>query len=232
MNKILLVSALITVFISCNPSKQKVASTSSTLTETHENEWITLFDGSSTDQWRGVDMEIFPDSGWYIKNKELLNDGSGKGNLITREQYSIFILEWEWRLMDEGGNSGVKYIVKEIEDDDGKYALGLEYQMLDDAGHEWMKNGKMKPNDYHTTGALYEFYEPAENKIIKPVDEFNKSIIKVSGSHVEHWLNGEKIVEYERGGDDFLIKKSKTKLDRILAYMTKDILCYRTIRVE
>ena len=175
-----------------------------------QDEWVILFDGTNTDHWRGVDMDHFP-SGWYIENDELLNDGTGKGNLLSRDQYSNFILEWEWRLLDEGGNSGLKYFVKEIDDEDGKYVLGLEYQMLDDAGHAWMKEGKMKPNDYHTTGALYEFFTPSSDKQLMPLGEFNNSKIVVNGNHTEHWLNGLKIVEYERGGDEFLKMKAISK---------------------
>lgn len=174
-------------------------------------DWIHLFDGKSTEYWRGAHMDRFPSSGWHIENGELLNDGSAAGNLVSKEAYSNFILEWEWRLFDEGGNSGLKYFVKEIADEKGKRALGLEYQMLDDERHAWMKEGKMKPNDYHTTGALYEFFPPSDRKKMAPLGEFNYSKIVVDGRNVEHWLNGVKVVAYERGGDDFLVMKSKSK---------------------
>ena len=173
--------------------------------------WIYLFDGTSTEHWRGEHMTVFPDSGWYTSDKELLNDGSGKGNLLSKEQYGNFIFEWEWRLFDEGGNSGIKYFVKETFGKDGNQILGLEYQMLDDERHEWMLSGKMKPNDYHTTGALYEFFPPSTDKQMVPLGMFNKSKIVSDGHHVEHWLNGVKVVEYERGGRDFLDQKALSK---------------------
>jgi hypothetical protein len=123
-----------------------------------QDEWTELFNGTGTDQWRGFHMDHFPDSGWFVENGELRNDGSGAGGLVTREQYAHFILEWEWRFFDEGGNSGVKYFVKERPDREGKYAFGLEYQMLDDSSYISRQEGSMKPNDYHTSGALYELF--------------------------------------------------------------------------
>ena len=168
-----------------------------------DNEWTELFNGSNTEHWRGFHMDDFPESGWNIEEGELRNDGSGAGGLITREQYANFILEWEWRLFDEGGNSGVKYFVKERSDREGKYAFGLEYQMLDDGGHAL--------DDYHTAGALYEFFPPVAEKQLLGVGQFNTSKLVVDGNHVEHWLNGLKVVEYERGGEEFLAMKAKSK---------------------
>jgi hypothetical protein len=156
-------------------------------------------------------MESFPDSGWYIENRVLHNDGSGAGGLITKNQFSSFTLEWEWCLYDEGGNSGIKYFVKESPDKKGKYAFGLEYQLLDDMRHEWMKEGKMKVNDYHTTGALYEFFAPSEDKKLMPLGQFNTGKLVVEGNHVEHWLNGIKVLEFERGSEKFLEMKAKSK---------------------
>lgn len=203
---ILLLSAI--VIFSCSGKKDEKKNISSS---NIEDEWIVLFDGSSTDHFRGFHKEAFPDSGWAIVDNELVNDGSGRGGLITKDQFANFIFEWEWRLMDEGGNSGVKYFVKENPDKKGNYAYGLEYQMLDDETHEWMLQGKMQPNDYHTTGALYEFFPPSPEKELKPIGEFNQSKIISEGPHVEHWLNGIKVVEYERGGPEFMEMKAKSK---------------------
>lgn len=204
MHRFFLALLLATTLFACDNSKQ-----SNTVTE--EEVWINLFDGSNTNYWRGAHMTQFPDSGWYISDGELLNDGTSQGNLISKEEYSNFILEWEWRLFDEGGNSGLKYFVKETDDEKGKRALGLEYQMIDEDNHPMMLEGSMTPNDYHTTGALYELFAPSSAKKMAPLGEFNKSKIISNGNHVEHWLNGVKMVEYERGSDAFLEAKSKSK---------------------
>ncbi len=204
MTRILVSVMLITLLYGCNNSKKsdEVA---------NEEVWINLFDGSNTDHWRGTHMTNFPESGWYISDGELLNDGTSQGNLISKDEYSNFVLEWEWRLFDEGGNSGLKYFVKETDDEKGKRALGLEYQMIDEDNHPMMKEGTMTPNDYHTTGALYELFPPSPDKKMAPLGEFNKSKIISDGKHVEHWLNGLKVVEYERGSDAFLEAKAKSK---------------------
>jgi hypothetical protein len=196
---------IIPVFLlSCQSSNSSNNSNSS-------DNWIVLFDGSDTNHWRGFHMESFPDSGWYIENRILHNDGSGAGGLVTKDQYSNFIFEWEWCLYDEGGNSGVKYFVKERPDREGKYAFGLEYQLLDDSNHAWMKEGKMTVNDYHTTGALYEFFAPSDDKKLMPLGQFNSSKLVVKEQHVEHWLNGLKVLEYERGDEKFLEMRAKSK---------------------
>ena len=197
--------------LSCTSTEKRDQNTIASEETISVDEWIILFDGSSTDHWRAAHSDHFPDSGWYVENRELLNDGSGKGNLVSKDEYSNFILEWEWRLFDEGGNSGLKYFVKENSGKSGNQALGLEYQMLDDERHEWMIKGKMQANDYHTTAALYEFFPPSSEKKMAPLSEFNKSKIVSNGNRVEHWLNGKKVVEYTRGGAEFLEMKSKSK---------------------
>jgi hypothetical protein len=200
-----LLLTLLILICSCQPSSQ------SKTADQAKSEWIDLFDGSGTDHWRGFHMDHFPDSGWVVAEGELRNDGTGQGGLISKDQYASFILEWDWRFFDAGGNSGIKYFVKERPDREGKYAFGLEYQMLDDDGHAWMQEGRMKPNDYHTAGALYEFFPPSADKKLNPYGEFNSSKLVVKGSHVEHWLNDIKVLEYERGGAEFLAAKAESK---------------------
>jgi hypothetical protein len=182
------------------------------------NSWAILFDGSNTFHWRGFHMDHFPDSGWYVSENILINDGSGSGGLISMDQYSNFILEWEWCLYDEGGNSGLKYFVKERPDKKGKYAFGLEYQLLDDQNFEWMKDGRMTNNDYHSAGALYEFFAPSSDKKLMPIGQFNKSKLVVRGKNVEHWLNGLKVLSYVRGGEKFNEMKGKSKFKDVSEY--------------
>jgi hypothetical protein len=167
--------------------------------------WKLLFDGQDPAQWRSVNKETFPDKGWSVKEGCMVSGGGG--SIVSRAEYGNFDLVWEWKMMDAGGNSGVKYFVKEGPKD----ALGIEYQMLDDAGHPWMKDGRMKPSDYHTNGAVYEIYPPSSNKNDKPIGEWNTSRVLSKGKHVEHWLNGAKIAEYERGSEDFNARIAKSK---------------------
>ena len=169
--------------------------------------WKLLFDGKNPTQWRSANKTGFPAKGWEIREGCLVSGGGG--NLVTKVEYGDFDLIWDWKMMDKGGNSGVKYYVKE----DGKDALGIEYQMLDDFDHPWMKDGRMFPNDFHTTGAIYELYPTSPAKKLNPVGEWNQSRIFAKGKHIEHWLNGVKVAECERGSTDFnsRILKSKFK---------------------
>lgn len=180
--------------------------------------WDLLFDGYSTAGWRGIAKETFPKKGWEIGSGEIRtksSDGAESangGDIITLKEYGPdFELSWEWKMLTKGGNSGVKYFVKEELTTDGNYGFGLEYQILDDMNHPWMLEGKMQPNDYHTVGSLYEFFPASKDKKVNPLGEWNRSRIVSNGSHVEHWLNGVKILEYERGGKKFnlMLKKSK-----------------------
>lgn len=187
------------------------------LTESDKKEeWKLLFDGKTTAGWRGINQETFPSEGWRVKEGMLMvnaTDGKESGNggdIITTEQYSDFVLDWEWKMLTKGGNSGVKYFVKEGLSNNEKYGAGLEYQILDDENFSWMLEGKMQPGDYRTLASLYEIY-PAENKSPKPLGEWNHSRIVVQGKHVEHWLNGVKVLEYERGSDDFRKKVAESK---------------------
>lgn len=183
--------------------------------------WELLFDGKSTGKWRGINQKSFPTSGWKVENGELVacavggaESGNG-GDIITKKQYGNFILDWEWRMETKGGNSGVKYFVQEGVGSNKGYGYGLEYQLLDDKNHAWMLEGKMKPNDYHTLGSLYEIYLASADKHPSPLGLWNESTIVSSGSHVEHWLNGQKILEYERGGADFKAKIAASKFNDV-----------------
>jgi hypothetical protein len=180
--------------------------TANTLTKKEVKEgWKLLFDGKSPSLWRAANKQGFPEKGWEIKEGCMVS-GNG-GNLVSMEEYGNFDFVWDWKMMDTGGNSGVKYFVKE----DGKDALGIEYQMLDDLAHPWMKEGKMQPNDYHTNGAVYELYPPSVYKKSKPVGEWNTSRITSYGMHVVHWLNGKKVADYVRGSSDFSERVAKSK---------------------
>lgn len=181
--------------------------------------WTLLFDGETTDGWRGRGEATFPAQGWKIENGVLFLNGASDsariGDVLTETAYANFILEWEWKMLTKGGNSGVKYLVKE---DSDEFGPGFEYQMLDDVNHELILEGKMKPGDYHTTGALYELYPPAQDKVLNAVGEWNRSRVVVDGNHIEHWLNGRKVVECDRSSEDFKRRVSESKFKKYPRY--------------
>ena len=158
--------------------------------------WQLLFDGKTTNGWRGFKMEALPD-GWQVMDGNLVTLGKGDdlgGDIVTTSQYEDFDLYLEWAI-SEGGNSGIFFHVLEG-DYPTIYATGPEYQLIDDVGFpeklaEWQK-----------TGANYAMHNP-ENVVLKPVGEFNSSRILVKDGHVTHWLNGKKVVEYDLWTDDW-----------------------------
>ena len=178
--------------------------------------WSLLFNGVSFDGWRGINKQAFPSDGWKIENGMIHKTAVKGGDIITIRKYGNFILDWEWKMVSQGGNSGVKYIVNERKGDTGGYGYGLEYQILDD--QDYIKKGQMKTNDYHTMGALYELYPPSPDKKPNPLGEWNKSRIVSKGSKVEHWLNGKLILECDRGSDDFKNKIAQSKFKNVEGY--------------
>lgn len=180
--------------------------------------WKLLSKGENFEGWRGVNKNYFPEKGWIVKNNCILCTGENGGSIITDEQYENFELNWEWKMVTPGANSGLKYFVVERDGDSGGYGFGIEYQMLDDSNHEWMINGQMKPNDYHTLGAAYELFEALPNKKPKKLGKWNKSkIISINGK-IEHWLNGRKILEYNRFSNIFKEKVAASKFKEIENY--------------
>jgi len=188
------------------------------LTKEEKNQsWQLLFDGRTTKNWRGINLKTFPSTGWRIQNGDLIADVEGGaesgngGDVITQKRYGKFILKWEWQMLSKGGNSGVKYFVQEGIGDNKGYGFGLEYQLLDDKYHAWMLSGKMKPNDYHTLGSLYELYPASTEKQASPLGLWNESKIVCQGNQVEHWLNGRKILQYDRSSPDFKARIASSK---------------------
>lgn len=200
--------------------KKRYAQPLNTLSpEEKKSGWKLLFDGKSTKQWRAINEKSFPKLGWNVRNGELcitgdnvLAESINTGDIVTRNQYRDIELVWDWKMMTKGGNSGVKYFVIEGLSKNPKHGEGLEYQLLDDKNHPWMFEGKMKPNDYHTVGSLYELYAASDEKRPSPLGLWNQSRIVCNNNHVEHWLNGRKILEYERGSKDFNDRIAKSKM--------------------
>jgi hypothetical protein len=179
------------------------------LTEKEKEEgWQLLWDGQTTEGWRGARLDHFPQEGWKIENgilsvlKGTGTESQGGGDIVTIQKYRNFELEVDFKFT-EGANSGIKYFVDtELNKGEGS-AIGCEYQILDDDIHPDAKAGK---NGNRTLASLYDlipanaiFYAPNE-KYQKRVNKYNwnRAKIVVKNKHVEHYLNGIKVVEYER----------------------------------
>jgi len=164
--------------------------------------WEVLFDGESVEHWRAYRRDTFPQKSWTVENEALRAIGSGdRADLITKKKYEDFELELEWK-MSPGGNSGIIYRV--AEDFERAWHTGPEIQLLDDDKH---KDGKDAAT---SAGALYALIAPT-NKNLHPTGHWNQMRVVARGDHVEHWLNGAKVVEYELDSPalNALIAKSK-----------------------
>lgn len=156
--------------------------------------WELLFDGESLEQWRGFSREALPDA-WRATDGVLHFDpqSTDGGDIVTRQQFENFELVLEWRIL-AGGNSGIFFGV--TEDARQTYHTGPEMQILDNAGHV---DGR---NPLTSAGSNYALHAPSSD-VTRPVGEWNHAQIVVDGTHVEHWLNGVKVVEYERWTDEW-----------------------------
>ncbi len=169
--------------------------------------WRVLFDGKSTTEWRGFRRESFPEKCWQIENGSLKTvagcDKSDQVDIVTKEKYHNFELELEWRVAP-GANSGIIYLTSE--DQNETWRTGLEMQVLDDEKHP---DGK-KPST--SAGSLFDLIAPM-NKTVRPVGKYNKARLVINNGRVEHWLNGNKVLEYDLGSVALkdLIAKSKFK---------------------
>ncbi len=164
-----------------------------------DSTWHTLFDGTSTDAWRGYQMDRLP-AGWRVENGTLVRAAEA-GDIVTKAQYGDFDLELEW-MVPPGGNSGIMYRVTEA--DSATYRTGPEYQLLDDAAHA---DGA---NPLTSAGAAYGFYA-APKGLVKPAGQWNSARIVARGNHIEHWINGTKALEYEIGSPDWEAKLRASK---------------------
>jgi len=163
--------------------------------------WKLLFDGKKTEGWRLYEKDSFPTQGWVIEDGTLHKQAKIRGgNIMTAKAYENFEFSWDWK-MGAKGNNGVKYFIIPQR----KAAIGHEYQMIDDVD--------VKKAD-SSNASFYLIVAPKKDKPSKAMGEWNRSKIVVKGNHVEHWLNGEKVLEYECGSPAILEQCAKTKFKK------------------
>ena len=190
----LILAAFALPLIAC---AQEEAAPNTLTQQEQENGWELLFDGESTDQWRGYNQEAFPEDGWVVEDGTLMIQGSdggvsgSGGDIITTETYDDFILKLEWKIA-EGGNSGIFYRAIEQETQP-IYWSAPEMQVLDNANHPDANRGE---NGNRKAGSLYDLI-PAQPQNFTGHGEWQQVKIVADGAQIEHWLNGEKVVEYE-----------------------------------
>ncbi len=220
---------------------------SNTLTEQEKKNGVTLlWDGQTTNGWRGAYKEKFPEKGWEIKDgalqvvKAVGGESANGGDIVSLNEYGAFDLQFEFKLT-EGANSGVKYFVTEKENNSGS-AIGLEYQVLDDEKHPDAKQGVV---GNRTLSSLYDLIPADRNpRGVKKIGEWNQGrVIVYPDNRVEHWLNGYKVIEYQRGNNIYkaLVARSKyaawenfgmAENGRILLQDHGDAVSFRSIKIK
>jgi len=211
-----------------------------------QNGWKLLFDGKTSKGWQGAYKDSFPTQGWFIRNGAMNVEAStggeatNGGDIVTKEKYKAFDLSFEFKITP-GANSGVKYFVTLSEGNKGS-AIGLEYQVLDDTLHPDAKLGR---DGNRTLASLYDLIKankPATS--LRPMGEWNIGrVIVHSNNHVEHYLNGVKVLEYDRGSPAYrdLVAISKYKVwdhfgeapeGRILLQDHGNEVSFRSIKIK
>ena len=171
-------------------------------------DWLVLFNGENLDGWRSYGEES-PGAGWIVEDGAIVLDADESttsmtgGDLITDGQYENFELELEWKI-SKGGNSGIFFGVREIAGQNVAYETGVEMQILDNDNHP---DGAKRET---RAGSCYALY-PATEDVVRPVGEYNQVRLIVRDAHVEHWLNGHKIVEYTIGSQDWANRVAASK---------------------
>jgi len=194
------------------------------LSQKEESEgWKLLWDGATTKGWRSAKADNFPENGWNVKDgiltveKSAGGESTNGGDIVTTEKYGNFILELDFRIT-EGANSGIKYFVDTELNKGAGSAIGCEFQILDDKVHP---DAKMGVNGNRTLGSLYDLIR-ADGRVNNPnlqekrfngIGKWNRARIEARGKIVSHYLNGTKIIEYERGTQQWraLVAYSKYK---------------------
>ncbi len=205
MKNALTLIPMLLAFAACAPANNSSTqaserSTPNTLTNAERSEgWRLLFDGRTADQWRGYRETTLP-AGWHVANGTLTKQAETR-DIITRDKFADFDLAFDWKI-GPGGNSGVFY--RGTEEYEAIYWSAPEYQLLDDALHP---DGKSRLTAAGSNFGLY----PARAGVVRPANDWNSSRIVVRGSHIEHWLNGQKLLEYELWSREWEAKVKASK---------------------
>jgi hypothetical protein len=178
-----------------------------------EQGWSLLFDGKTTNGWKGLEMDQFPKEGWEIVDGSLMSvpnspESPVKGvDIVSESKYSAFELEFEFNFA-EGANSGVKYFIG-----NGGANVGFEYQVLDDLRNP---DAKLGENGNRTMSSLYDLIPSSkQERFTKPAGEWNLGrIVVYPDNHIEHWLNGMKVVDFVRGSESFEAAVARSKFAR------------------
>ena len=217
MKPVLMVLALFVSLPALAKSKEPAAAApANTLTAKEKSAgWKLLFDGKTTKGWRSFKSAPFPTDHWVAKDGVLECVGGKKvTDIVTDEEFDNFEFAWEWKMTPKG-NSGVKYLVDEAMSHSGNDGIGFEYQLLDDQLHPDAKKGK---DGNRTAGSLYDLIPAGKEKVLHPVGEWNESRLLVDGNHIEHWMNGVKLLSYERGSPDMKARIADSKYKDIKGF--------------
>ncbi len=212
---VLLVVILIVVYVINKRTINTSTNPNSISAKEKEQGWQLLWDGKSFNGWRAIYESDFPKSGWIVENDALvclgadLPDSLRGGAIITVKKYKNFELVFDFKIKPHA-NSGIKYFINEELKASPGHGLGLEYAILDDSN--WPYD---KPDYFRTMGSLYDMVKAVNNKPVKPLGEWNHGRIVVNGNHLEHWLNGMKVVEIEKGSQDYYERLAVSKYRNI-----------------
>lgn len=172
--------------------------------------WRLLFDGEKIEGWRSYKTNTFPKEGWIVKDGALhKEEGARPGDIMTVDTYENFEFAWDWKI-SPGGNNGVKYFIIT----ERNATVGHEYQMVDEAHSN-------EDDPRSSNASFYLVVAPRQDKPARRAGQWNSSRILVKGNHVEHWLNGEKVLEYECGSPEIMEQVPKTKFKKYAGFGEK-----------
>ncbi len=190
------------VFSSCEEASSEPEAAQEVAPAEATDDWIVLFDGTDLSAWRNYQQDTISDL-WKIEDGALMLTGRGGGDIITKETFGSFDLELEWKI-SEAGNSGIFYHIVEADSLGQVYLSAPEMQVLDDEKHP---DGKLPS---HRAGANYDM-QPCSEVATNPVGEWNKVRLLFDKGHVEHWLNGVKVVEFDQGSPAWAEQLAESK---------------------